>query len=141
MIQFVIRIFITCVALYLRGSYCTSTSFVQHGVASVGVWCFTTDPHVPWELCSVPRCDATYKCQQGDSLGVSYSGNMNTSVSGRTATRFNLWDCANTQHKWTISNDECSEGKHYTPMLKLTGCKEEGELKSSELPPLCSQSA
>ena len=33
------------------------------------------------------------------------------------------------KHKWTISNDdyECNEGKAYTTMLKLTGCKEEGE--------------
>ena len=33
------------------------------------------------------------------------------------------------KHKWTISNDdyECNEGKPYTTMLKLTGCKEEGE--------------
>ena len=31
------------------------------------------------------------------------------------------------KHKWTISNDdyECSEGKPYTTMLKLTGCKED----------------
>ena len=33
------------------------------------------------------------------------------------------------KHKWTISNDdyECNEGKPYTTMLKLTGCKEESE--------------
>merc|ERR1711894_295156 len=33
------------------------------------------------------------------------------------------------KHTWTISNDdyECDEGKPYTTMLKLTGCKEEGE--------------
>ena len=33
------------------------------------------------------------------------------------------------KHKWNISNDvyECNEGKPYTTMLKLTGCKEEGE--------------
>ena len=33
------------------------------------------------------------------------------------------------KHNWTISNDvyECNEGKTYTAMLKLTGCKEEGD--------------
>ena len=33
------------------------------------------------------------------------------------------------KHKWTISNDvyECNEGKPYTTLLKLTGCKPEGE--------------
>ena len=33
------------------------------------------------------------------------------------------------KHEWTISNDvyECNKGKPYTTMLKLTGCKEEGE--------------
>ena len=31
------------------------------------------------------------------------------------------------KHEWTISNDafECSEGKPYTTLLKLTGCKED----------------
>ena len=33
------------------------------------------------------------------------------------------------KHPWTISNDdyECNEGKPYTTMLKLSGCKGEGE--------------
>ena len=33
------------------------------------------------------------------------------------------------KHEWTISNDvhKCGKGKPYTTMLKLTGCKEEGE--------------
>ncbi len=31
------------------------------------------------------------------------------------------------KHNWTISNDECNEGKTYATMLMLTGCKEEGE--------------
>ena len=33
------------------------------------------------------------------------------------------------KHEWTISNDvyECGQGKAYTAMLKLTGCKEKGE--------------
>ena len=43
-----------------------------------GVWCYTTDPDKPWEYCSVPICDATYNCQGGDPLGVTYSGIMNT---------------------------------------------------------------
>ena len=46
-----------------------------------GVWCYTTDPDKPWELCSVPHCDVTYNCQEGDPLGVSYSGNMSTTAS------------------------------------------------------------
>ena len=38
------------------------------------------------------------------------------------------------KHKWTISNDadECNEGKPYTTMLKLTGCKEEGEFTCND---------
>ena len=33
------------------------------------------------------------------------------------------------KHEWKISNDdyECGKGKPYTTLLKLTGCKEEGE--------------
>ena len=33
------------------------------------------------------------------------------------------------KHEWIISNDvyECGKGKPYMTMLKLTGCKEEGE--------------
>ena len=28
-----------------------------------GVFCYTTDPDVRWEPCSVPYCNATYSCQ------------------------------------------------------------------------------
>ena len=49
-----------------------------------GVWCFTTDPDKPLELCSVPMCHPTYDCQEGDPLGVTYVGIMNTTASGRT---------------------------------------------------------
>ena len=61
------------------------------GVEPYGVWCYTTDPDKQWELCSVPRCDETYKCQEhstisGESgvLGASYAGYTNVTVSGRT---------------------------------------------------------
>ena len=47
---------------------------------SAGVWCFTTDPYKIWEYCSVPRCEQT--CQEGFPLGVSYSGNLDITVSG-----------------------------------------------------------
>ena len=38
------------------------------------------------------------------------------------------------KHKWTISNDvyECNEGKPYMTMLKLTGCREEGEFTCND---------
>ena len=50
-----------------------------------GVWCFTTDPDMRWELCYVPRCDLTYNCQEGArTVGASYAGNMNVTVSGKT---------------------------------------------------------
>ena len=51
---------------------------------SLGVWCYTTDPDKRWEACSVPHCDPTYICQDGNPLGLSYVGIMNTTVSGRT---------------------------------------------------------
>ena len=53
-------------------------------VLQAGVWCYTTDPEKTWEYCSVPRCDATYNCQEGDPPGRSYSGKMNVTTSGRT---------------------------------------------------------
>ena len=49
-----------------------------------GVWCHSTDPDKLWEHCSVPLCDPTYNCQEGDPLGVSYVGPMTTTTSGRT---------------------------------------------------------
>ena len=49
---------------------------------SAGVWCFTSDNE--FEFSSVPHCDPTYDCQEGDPLGVSYSGIMNTTVTGMT---------------------------------------------------------
>ena len=38
------------------------------------------------------------------------------------------------KHEWTISNDtfECNKGKPYTTLLKLTGCKQEGEFTCSD---------
>ena len=47
-----------------------------------------------------------------------------TAVSKATKLSFALG-----KHQWTISNDEyeCSEGKPYTTILKLTGCNAEGE--------------
>merc|ERR1712212_1360321 len=36
------------------------------------------------------------------------------------------------KHEWTISNDECGKGKPYSTMLKLTGCKEEGEFTCND---------
>ena len=37
-----------------------------------GVFCYTTDPNVRWEICDVPVCkqSVTYDCQDGDPLGV-----------------------------------------------------------------------
>ena len=53
-----------------------------------------TSVHKEWEYCDVRKCDdersdvrrpdATYDCQKGDPLGVSYSGEMNVTKSGRT---------------------------------------------------------
>ena len=47
-----------------------------------------------------------------------------TAVSRATKTSYLLG-----KHEWTISNDVyvCGKGEPYTTMLKLTGCKEEGE--------------
>ena len=38
------------------------------------------------------------------------------------------------KHNWTISNDiyECNGGMPYTTMLKMTGCKEEGEFTCND---------
>ena len=51
-----------------------------------GVFCYTTDPNVRWEICDVPVCkqSVTYDCQDGDPLGVTYRGTMNVTVSGKT---------------------------------------------------------
>ena len=49
-----------------------------------GVWCFTTDPNMLWEFCSVPFCSPTYDCQEGEPLGVTYAGSMSVTQSGRT---------------------------------------------------------
>ena len=50
-----------------------------------GVWCYTTDPDKRAEHCFVPRCDATYDCQEiDDAFGVRYAGDLNMTTSGRT---------------------------------------------------------
>ena len=51
------------------------------GSTGLGVWCYTTDPDVRWEPCSLPVCEpTTYDCQEGDPLGESYVGAMNTTA-------------------------------------------------------------
>ena len=66
------------------GRTCQVWAAQQPDGYSLGVWCYTTDPDKRWELCSVPHCDPTYICQDGNPLGLSYVGIMNTTVSGRT---------------------------------------------------------
>ena len=60
-------------------NYCRNS----HGDGQ-GVWCFTTDPNMQWEYCSVPMCDAVVACQTGDPLGVTYIGRVSVTASGRT---------------------------------------------------------
>ena len=56
-----------------------------------GVWCYTSDPEIEREYCSVPNCDQTktITCQLdltqgGDPLGLTYTGRLNTTLSGKT---------------------------------------------------------
>ena len=63
-----------------------------------GVWCYNNDQEI--ESCPVPRCDATYDCQEGHPLGQSYSGTMNVTESG--------WACLN----WAFAGLEKSIGDH-----------------------------
>ena len=48
------------------------------------VWCYTTDPDVLWEPCSVPFCSPTHDCQEGNPLGVTYVGSVSVGRLGRT---------------------------------------------------------
>jgi len=49
-----------------------------------GPWCYTTDPNVRWEYCSVPYCAECKKTKQGKE----YSGALNLTVSGRACQRW-----------------------------------------------------
>ena len=55
-------------------NYCRNPS------AADTVWCFTTDPNKEREDCDVPFCDVG--CQPSD--WTPYSGEANTTISGRT---------------------------------------------------------
>ena len=72
------------------------------GTIGTGVWCYTTDPNLRWEYCPLPTCDPTYKCQEGNPLGVSYAGIMNTTASGRTCK-----DWAATMYEMGEHNNYC----------------------------------
>uniref|UniRef100_A0AAV2KWI9 Hepatocyte growth factor n=1 Tax=Knipowitschia caucasica TaxID=637954 RepID=A0AAV2KWI9_KNICA len=58
-------------------------------------WCFTTDPHTPWEYCHIRACDSppqppsgeTTECTQGRGQG--YRGSVDTTPTGLTCQR---WD-------------------------------------------------
>ncbi|VDI38021.1 Hypothetical predicted protein, partial [Mytilus galloprovincialis] len=55
-----------------------------------GPWCFTTDPDVLWEECSIPLCDDVdittkpAKDCKDNQLGVNYTGTVSTTDTGRT---------------------------------------------------------
>ena len=67
---------------------------------SGGPWCYTTDPDKYWEFCSIPRCGATYDCQKGDPLGVTYFGSVNVTANGRPC------------RSWSDSTLYSYEGEH-----------------------------
>ncbi|XP_078684409.1 apolipoprotein(a)-like isoform X2 [Branchiostoma floridae x Branchiostoma belcheri] len=50
-------------------------------------WCFTTDPSVRWQYCSIPSCFDASECYDGN--GESYRGARNVTESGRACQR---WD-------------------------------------------------
>ncbi|XP_052075436.1 plasminogen-like [Mytilus californianus] len=47
--------------------------------SSNGPWCFTTDPEVFWEFCSIPLC--AKECLQ-NTKGLAYKGTVSTTRSG-----------------------------------------------------------
>ena len=94
-----------------------------HREDRVGVFCYTTDPDVRWELCSVPFCNATYNCQDwdfdgsyADALGSSYFGGMNVTKSGRTC---QVW--ADSPHPGVGEHNHCRN-----PNRDIAGRRGEG---------------
>ena len=69
---------------------------------SEGVWCYTNDPDKRYELCSVPFCSATYDCQQGVPLGLTYVGSLNVTQNGRTC---KSW--SDTPYSWVGEHNFC----------------------------------
>ncbi|CAH1777809.1 unnamed protein product, partial [Owenia fusiformis] len=43
-----------------------------------GPWCFTTDPYVRWQQCSIPYCEC-----KTDPLGLTYKGQRSYTVGGK----------------------------------------------------------
>ncbi|XP_041058687.1 hepatocyte growth factor-like [Carcharodon carcharias] len=81
-------------------------------------WCYTLDPHTPWEYCAIKECvhncdhesEVTTECFKG--LGESYRGIMNTTPSGIPCQR---WDRQYPHHhNFTPENYKCKDlNKNY----------------------------
>lgn len=75
-------------------------------------WCFTTDPHTPWEYCSIRTCDAppaptetTTECYQGRGRG--YRGSVDTTPTGLTCQR---WDSQHPHnHSYSPQDYPCKD--------------------------------
>ncbi|XP_043569706.1 hepatocyte growth factor isoform X1 [Chiloscyllium plagiosum] len=76
-------------------------------------WCYTLDPHTPWEYCDIKECvhncdhdlEVTTECFK--DLGESYRGTMNTTPSGIPCQR---WDVQYPhQHNFTPENYKCKD--------------------------------
>ena len=73
------------------------------------VWCFTTDPKVKYQTCSVPFCPPSEEetrrigCQQQSTVGRDYVGEANTTVDGIPCQRWS--DTQPHDHSFTHVGD------------------------------------
>ncbi|XP_067915294.1 hepatocyte growth factor-like [Heterodontus francisci] len=96
----------------LNDNYCRNPN------GRIKPWCYTLDPHTPWEYCAIKECvhncdhvsEVTTECFK--DLGESYRGTMNTTPSGIPCQR---WDLQYPHHhNFTPENYKCKDlNKNY----------------------------